>query len=207
MSFSNDSRYFCGGRLFTIFSLSQCLAPLIAPCSSALARGYFSVLIAKERITWLCLCWRWGSNPPKKTLHPLISQLPRTFTQFAGLIYNFKPADTRTTGRYLLRAASDPGAGQSDQCWSFPIDGSLFYLHSAAITRGVTFAIFFEKSWRDSHKMLLVAILIENPGNSIVKSGSVLGMGSEQPILVIKLSTFLPTCLSQGKENQNVQLL
>lgn len=77
------------------------------------------------------------------------------------------------------------GAGQSDQCWSFPIDGSLIYLHSAAITRGVTFAIFFEKSWRDSHKMPLVAILVENPGNSIEKSDSMLGMGSEQLILVI----------------------
>lgn len=66
MSFSNDSRYFCGGRLFTIFSFSQCLACLIAPCASALAWGYFSALIAKERITWLCLCWRWGSNPPKQ---------------------------------------------------------------------------------------------------------------------------------------------
>lgn len=41
--------------------------------------------------------------------------------------------------------------------------------------------------------MLLVAILVENPGNSIKKSGSVLGMGSEQPILVIKLATYLPT--------------
>lgn len=76
MSFSNDSRYFCGGRLFTIFSLSQCLAPLIAPCSSALARGYFSVLIAKERITWLCLCWRWGSNPPKKPSIPWFHSCP-----------------------------------------------------------------------------------------------------------------------------------
>lgn len=66
MSFSNDSRYFCGGRLFTIFSFSQCLACLIAPCASAVARGYFAALIAKERITRLCLCWRWGSNPPKK---------------------------------------------------------------------------------------------------------------------------------------------
>lgn len=66
MSFSNDSRYFCGGRLFTIFSFSQCLACLIAPCASALAWGYFSALIAKERITWLCSCWRWGSNPPEK---------------------------------------------------------------------------------------------------------------------------------------------
>lgn len=126
----------------------------------------------------------------KKPLHPLISQLPRTFTQFAGFIYNFKPADSRTTGRYLLCAAT--GAGQPDQCWSFPIDGSLIYLHSAAITRGVTCAIFFEKSWRDSHKMLLVAILVGNPGNSIEKPGSMLEMGSEQPILMIKLATYLP---------------
>lgn len=52
---------------------------------------------------------------------------------------------------------------------------------------------FFEKSWRDSHKMLLVAILLENLGNSIEKSGSVLGMGSKQPVLVVKLSAYLPT--------------
>lgn len=52
---------------------------------------------------------------------------------------------------------------------------------------------FFEKSWRDSHKMLLVAILLENLGNSIEKSASVLGMGSEQPVLVVKLSAYLST--------------
>lgn len=51
---------------YLLFLAFPSLACLIAPCASALARGCFSALIAKERITWLCSCWRWGSNPPEK---------------------------------------------------------------------------------------------------------------------------------------------
>lgn len=47
--------------------------------------------------------------------------------------------------------------------------------------------------------MLLVAIRVENPGNSIEKSGSVLGMGSEQPIVVIKLTCLLKSAVGKPK--------
>lgn len=123
MSFSNDSRYFCGGRLFTIFSFSQSSLSNCSLCKCS-GPGLFFSSNCKRKDYMALLVLEMGLKPSgKKPLHPLISQLPRTFTQFAGVICNFKPADNRTTGRYLLCAAK--GAGQPDQCWSFPIDGSL----------------------------------------------------------------------------------
>lgn len=189
MPFSNDLRYFCGGRLFTIFSFSHCLACLIWP------GGYFAALIAKARITRLCFCWRWGSNPQKKSL-PQFHTYP---AHSLSLLVSSRTSNLLLTmWSWFGNCRALPsvrGAGRSDQHWSFPVDCSLPWTHlltqwrKAAITRSVTCAVFFEKSWKDSHKILLVAILAGNPGNSIVKSGSVLEMGTDQRILIIKVFT------------------
>lgn len=139
---------FCGGRLFTIFSFSHCLACLIAPCVSALARGLFCSSNCKGKDYLALLVLEMGLKPSEKNSLPWFHTHPAH--SLSLLVSSVTPNVLLTTWSqvgncYMLPTIRAVGLSKQysaldnyhvicniishemhkDQCWSFPIDSSL----------------------------------------------------------------------------------
>jgi len=122
MSLSNDSRYFCGGRLFTIFSFSHCLACLIAPCMSALAHGLFCSSNCKGKYYMALLVLEMGLKPSEKNSLPWFHTYPAHSLDV--LVSSITSNLLLTTRSWISNCCALPaarGAGPSDQCWVFQL--------------------------------------------------------------------------------------